>query len=153
MVLYGGFLKLGVPSWGFSPIIRIVVFWALYWGPVTILWQTTRTRYLLQVQSAGDPRDMEVCCKISVNQQFSVTWSQVEANSYCRCGVIWVSTFVVSRIEGEITSVEMGGGSAEAVGMLMSLGYRCMRIDNFFCLANAMCGVQDLPCTTSSLMT
>ena len=96
---------------------------------------------------------MEVRCKISVNQQISVTWFQVEANSYCRCGVIWVSTSVVSRIEGEITSVEMGVGSAEAVGMLMSLGYRCMRIEKSCCLANAMCGVQDLPFTTSSLMT
>ena len=29
---YGGFLKLGVPSWGF-PMIRTIVFRGLYWGP------------------------------------------------------------------------------------------------------------------------
>ena len=30
--LYGGFPKLGVPLW-VVPIIRIVIFWDLYWGP------------------------------------------------------------------------------------------------------------------------
>ena len=30
--LSGGFPKLGVPFWGFL-IIRIMVFWGLYWGP------------------------------------------------------------------------------------------------------------------------
>ena len=32
--LYGGFPKLGVPSW--VPIIRIIVFWGLYGGPLIL---------------------------------------------------------------------------------------------------------------------
>ena len=35
----GGFLKLGVPYWGIL-IIRTILFWGLYWGP--LFWETTR---------------------------------------------------------------------------------------------------------------
>ena len=31
--IYGGFPKLGVPFWG-VPIIRTIVFWGQYWGPL-----------------------------------------------------------------------------------------------------------------------
>ena len=33
--LYGGFPKLGVPFLG-VPIIRILIFWGLYWGPLIL---------------------------------------------------------------------------------------------------------------------
>ena len=33
--LYGGFPKLGVPFWG-VPIVRTLVFWGLYWGPLIL---------------------------------------------------------------------------------------------------------------------
>ena len=35
LLLHGGFPKLGVPSLG-VPIIKIIVYWGLYWGPLIL---------------------------------------------------------------------------------------------------------------------
>ena len=35
MRTYGNFPKLGVPFWG-VPIIRTIVYWGLYWGPLIL---------------------------------------------------------------------------------------------------------------------
>ena len=34
-ILYWCFLQLGIPFWG-VPIIRMIVYWGLYWGPLTL---------------------------------------------------------------------------------------------------------------------
>ena len=33
--VFGGFPKLGVPFWG-VPLIRSIVYWGLYWGPLIL---------------------------------------------------------------------------------------------------------------------
>ena len=41
---YGGFPKLGVPFLG-APIIRTIVFWGLYWGPLILGMYHIETRF------------------------------------------------------------------------------------------------------------